>query len=210
MIDCIDIATAHLYGDGLAAQFRFRHQVFVERLGWRLHQWDGMEFDQFDTPATTYFVWRDQRGAVRGVARIAPTTLPYMIETVWPDMVTEEPLPHDPQVWEGSRIGIDQGLAPDLRHRILGELFCAYLEFGISRGLQRFLVFMPLAFLRRRIAGIGWPTRYLGPPRDIDGTITAAAALDVSLTTLQVVRRRMGIEGLVLRHPDNAVRPEAA
>ncbi len=129
-IDCVNVATAHLFGDALAAQHRLRHRIFVQRKHWQIPVWDGMEFDQFDTPAANYFIWRDQGGEARGIARFTPTQLPYMLQTLWPEMVESEPLPSDPRVWEGSRIGIEHGLNPVLRRRILGELFCAYLEIG--------------------------------------------------------------------------------
>ncbi len=198
-IDCISTATAHLFGDAIASQHRLRYRVFVERLGWDIPSWEGMEFDQFDTPATTYFVWRDRAGEAKGVARIAPTMLPYMLQTLWPDMVTSEPLPRDPRIWEGSRICIDDGLEPALHRRILGELFCAYLEFGLVKDLDRFLVLMPAAFLRRTVARAGWPPHFLGPVRQIGRARVVAASMKVSAKILDNVRGAMRIEGPVLR-----------
>ena len=84
-IESFNLTTAHLYGDALASQFRLRHRVFIERVDYKVPTWKGMEFDQFDTPATQYFVWRDDEGEVRGVARLAPTSLDYMLEKIWPE-----------------------------------------------------------------------------------------------------------------------------
>ena len=67
MIDCVNLSTAHFFGDALAAQHRLRHRVFIERQRWNVLWWDGMEFDQFDTPATTYFIWRDAAGEALGI-----------------------------------------------------------------------------------------------------------------------------------------------
>lgn len=199
MIDCVTIPTAHLFGDAIASQFRLRYRIFIERCGWQLSSWQGMEFDQFDTPATTYFIWRDHLGEARGIARIAPTALPYMIETLWAELVTAEPLPRDPVVWEGSRIGIDDEIQGELRRRILAEIFCAYLEFGLENGIERFLVLMPVSFLKRFVAKVGWPPHILGPSRRIGHAHVAVASMRVSSRILDTVRTSMGVEGPVLR-----------
>jgi N-acyl-L-homoserine lactone synthetase len=209
-IDCVTIATAHRFGDAIASQHRLRHRVFIERQGWNVMSWEGMEFDQFDTLATTYFLWSDDHGAVRGTARIYPTMLPYMLQSIWPDMVTEEPLPRDPHVWEGSRIAIDASLDRATQKRVLGELFCAYLEFGLSRDIDRFLVLMPLAFLRRTVARAGWPPRLLGPTRKIGRHVVVAASMKVSRAILGNVREHMGIARPVLRPADRPMRDKAA
>lgn len=210
MIDCVTIDTAHLFGDAMASQHRLRYRIFIERCRWKLPSWRGMEFDEFDTPATSYFIWRDESGQARGVARIKPTTLPYMIEQHWPDMVTREPLPHDPAVWEGSRIGIDQTLNSETRRRVLGEIFCAYLEFGLSADIDRFLVFMPVAFLKRTVARVGWPPRLLGPVRKIDSSSIVVASMKISPRILENVRENMGIEGPVLRTAREMQKQDAA
>jgi N-acyl-L-homoserine lactone synthetase len=210
VIDCVSIATAHLFGDAIAAQYRLRYRIFIERRQWGVPAWEGMEFDQFDTPATTYFVWRDAAGEARGVARIAPTQLPYMLQTLWPEMVTKEPLPSSSRIWEGSRIGIDETVEPVTRRRVLGELFCAYLEFGLRKDIDRFLVMMPLAFLRRTVAPLGWPPHFIGPVRQIGRRRVVAASMNVSMKVLENVRIAMGIEGPVLRTKEDLPRSKAA
>lgn len=209
-IDCVSVATAHLFGDALASQFRLRHRIFIERRAWTVPSWEGMEFDQFDTPATTYFIWRDAAGEARGIARIAPTQLPYMLEVLWPDMITKEPLPRDSRIWEGSRLGVDDTVEPELRRRILGELFAAYLEFCLLKDIDRFLVLMPVAFLRRTLAGAGWPPQVLGPVKKFGRAKVAAASLKVSPKILENVRASMGLEGSVLRTAEELLKSKAA
>lgn len=71
MLDCLTWGTAHHFGDALAGQHRLRYRVFVQRAGWKVPHFNGMEWDQYDTPAAHYLVWRDQgwrsprRGAVQ-------------------------------------------------------------------------------------------------------------------------------------------------
>ncbi|MHB1579667.1 MAG: acyl-homoserine-lactone synthase, partial [Acidithiobacillus ferrooxidans] len=51
----------------------YRHQVFVEQLGWALHTENGMESDQFDRADTVYVVAQDDNGHISGCARLLPT-----------------------------------------------------------------------------------------------------------------------------------------
>lgn len=209
MIDCVSCPTAHLFGDAIASQHRLRYRIFIERKNWKLPTYEGMEFDNYDTPATTYFIWRDRRGEARGVARAKPTVCPYMLEQVFPHMVTAEPIPKERGVWEGSRIGVDRDLAPELRQRVLGELFCAYLEFGLREGIERYLILMPV-YMLKKLASVGWPTRVLGPVERIDRMAVAAASIQVSQPILKSVREHMQIPGPILRTADDLVRPAAA
>lgn len=69
----------------------YRHKVFVERLGWQLQAEDGFEFDQFDRPDTVY------------VITLLPTTRPYVLGEVFPQLMRDLPVPDSPEVWELSR-----------------------------------------------------------------------------------------------------------
>lgn len=210
MIECVSVATSHLFGDAIASQFRLRYRIFVDRRQWDVLSWEGMEFDQFDTPATTYFIWRDQKGEAKGVARIAPTELPYMLQAVWPEMVTKEPLSRNSCVWEGSRIGIERDLSTTMRRQVLGEIFCAYLEFGLRRKIDRFLILMPVSFLKRTVTRVGWPPDIIGPARKMNGVYHVAASMKVRLKILRNVRENMKIDGPVLITGEDILRHKAA
>ena len=209
MIDCVSCPTAHLFGDAIASQHRLRYRIFIERQKWELPTYEGMEFDNYDTPATTYFIWRDGRGEARGVARVKPTVCPYMLEQVFPHMIAAEAPPKDPKVWEGSRIGVDRDLPTAQRQRVLGELFCAYLEFGLRQGIERYLILMPL-YMLRKLTSVGWPTSLVGPVETIDRMEVAAASIAVSPSILKSVREKMQVPGPILRTAEDLVRPAAA
>lgn len=81
----------------------YRHQVFVERLGWPLHTENGMESDQFDRPNTIYVVSHDDQGEIIGCARLLPTTGPYLLGEVFPQLLNGLPPPCSPDIWELSR-----------------------------------------------------------------------------------------------------------
>lgn len=196
-IDCFNVTTAHLYGDALASQFRLRHQVFIERVDYQVPSWKGMEYDQFDTPATQYFVWRDENGVARGVARLAPTTLNYMLKEVWPDKITKIDLPRSERVWEGTRFGVDHSLPAAQRNTIVKELVCAYVEYAMSHGIDDIIGVMPVGILRAVFARNGWPPVELGPVWREDGIEVQAARLPVTMETLQSVRHRTKVSNVL-------------
>jgi len=206
-IDCFNVTTAHLYGDALASQYRLRHRVFIERVAYDVPTWKGMEFDQVDTPATQYFVWRDEDGVARGIARLAPTSLNYMLEEIWPDKITDISLPHESQVWEGTRFGVDHSLPAALRNGIVKELVCAYVEYAIKHGIQDIIGVMPVGIWRAVFARNGWKSAPIGPVWREDGIEVQAARLPVSLEALQNVRHRTQMDHVLnLLGEDEAAR----
>lgn len=210
MIDCFTYETAHLFGDVLASQFRLRHKVFVQRQQWGVPNWRGMEYDQYDTPAAHYCVWRDEEGQVRGVARLAPTTIPYMIKDLWPDAVTEGELPCSPDIWESTRLGIDHDLPKELRKRILSELILAYMEASLRNGVKGLIGIGYAWCWQHSFINQNWPVQRLGPSRDIDGQESYVGLLPVSHAHLQALREATGIHEPVLRTAEDILYRRAA
>src|SRR5690348_5239619 len=95
--------------------FRFRHRVFVEHARWDVLSHEGMEIDQFDTEDAVYLLCRDELGTLRGMSRLIPSTAPYMIQELWPQLLGGEQPPVSPQIWEVTRFGIDPAASPALR-----------------------------------------------------------------------------------------------
>ncbi len=199
MIDAITVETAHLLGDALPMMHRLRYRVFVERQGYEVPSLRGMEWDEFDTPAAVYLIWRDERGVVGGVARLIPTTFPYMIKALWPDMVEGHALPSQPDVWELTRLGVDRTLPPATRARVIGELMCACGEFALQNGIKSYLMVTAPQMVKGAIAAAGWPTELLGEPRNLGRFHVVVAKATVTEEGLQAARRFHGIQHPVLR-----------
>lgn len=195
---CLDWDTAHAYGKALISHHRLRHRLFVERLGWNLPTHNGLEYDQFDTPAAKYLLWLDEGGAARGVTRLIPTTGAYMVKEVWPDLV-DDLLPASGSIWEATRFGCDRDLEPALRRRVVAELICACQEYGVRHDIQRYLSVMPVRIFRQVIAAAGCPVELLGPIRMLGNHKTAAAYISVSPDVLATVRQRLDIAAPVLK-----------
>ena len=195
---CVNWENAHLHGESWISHHRLRHRLFVQRQGWDVPAYQGLEYDEFDTPAAQYLLWQDDRGETRGATRLIPTTRPYMVKSLWPDMIAGE-LPETPRVWEATRLGCDRDLDAATRRRAVAEILCATQEFGIMRGIDKYLAVMPAGLFKRVIARGGFPVTMLGPKRTLGSSPAAAAYISISQEVLAEVRRRGGIPGPVLR-----------
>src|SRR4051812_25521374 len=83
--------------------FSYRYSVFVERLKWTLPDAGaGLEVDQFDRDSTYHVSLRDASATV-GYARLLPTTEPYLLSEVFPELMNGIEIPRSPDVWELSR-----------------------------------------------------------------------------------------------------------
>lgn len=209
MIDAFSVETAHLLGDALPALHRLRHKIFVERHGYQVPTFRGMEWDAFDTPAAVYLLWRDDLRQVRAIARLIPTTFPYMIKELWPELIYGEELPSRPDVWEVTRLGVDRSLAPTLRGRVFGEMMCACGEFGRKLGISEYyLVTHPRVI--RSIEANGCSVRLLGRSRAIGRCVVTAAAVAVTDRAIATLRRTYSLPPKVLRIAGEAAAPDAA
>lgn len=195
---CINWETAHLYGETWISHHRLRYRLFVERQGWDVPTVRKLEHDEFDTPAAQYLVWTDDAGEVRGVVRLLPTSRPYMLKKLWPDLVFGD-LPNSNFVWEATRFGCEYSLGPSTRRKAVAEMLCAMQEFGLMREIKLYLAVMPVRLLKSVVVKAGCRVSILGPPRLIGRFPTIAAYLTVSGDVLAELRRRAAIGGPVLR-----------
>ena len=198
MIEVVTLETAHLYGDALAEQHRFRFRQFVQRDGWRVPHFRGMEYDQFDTPAAVYLLWRDQDLKVRGMVRLIPTTEPYMVQQLWDFLAPDEGAPRAPDVWENTRFAVDRKLAPPLRRQVLGELVLASLEFGLMNGVSQYLLVSPLWVLNGSLSASGLSYTLVKTTDRLGPRPVATAFVPVSREVLARSREALDVRGSVI------------
>jgi len=199
MIDAITYETAHLLGDILPGIFRLRYQLFVEREGYNVPNHAGMEWDQFDTPVAVYLVWRDATAQPRAVARLIPTTFPYMLRELWPDLVTKQELSSRPDCWELTRFGVARSLPARERRQVVGELVCGVMEFGLMHGITSFLHLAHPAVIESVLTDPGCTVTLLGERRRLGRFPVVPASLEVNEETLVRVRQYHGLKHPVLR-----------
>lgn len=96
--------TANTLSAGLMFEMaHYRYRVFIERLGWELPHRGRLELDAFDRRDTLYVIARRDNGALCGVARLLPTSQPYLLADVFPQLLGGHAPPRSPKVWELSR-----------------------------------------------------------------------------------------------------------
>jgi N-acyl-L-homoserine lactone synthetase len=171
MIEVFTLATAHLFQDALSSQARLRYDVFVRQRRLGHSSFDNLEFDEFDTPAAFYLVWRDNERVVRGLARLLQTDRPYMLATYWPFLVENRKLPSSELVWEVTRVCVSKSVSPRTRQAILPELLCGVAEFIEMRGGAGMIGVTREHLLTHFVReGIEW----LGQPALIEGEMERA------------------------------------
>lgn len=169
----------------MADMARYRHRVFVERLGWPLHSEDGLEFDEFDRPDTLYIVAQNDFNEVIGTARLLSTVRPYLLDKVFPQLLGGLPAPASPEIWELSRFAaVDfsvPGRSPSgqFSSAIAVELLQATLVCAASRGARRLITVSPLG-IERLLRKAGFQSQRAGPPVLVDGCPLFACWIPIS------------------------------
>ena len=162
----------------------YRHRVFVEHLGWQLTGPEGTESDQFDRPDTVYVAIEDEHGDIAGCARLLPTTQPYLLSEVFPQLLNGMTPPRDAAIWELSRFA-----AMDLNCRSASPL----AQFSSSstaflmreamacageRGAKHLITVSPLG-IERLVRRLGIRAHRAGPPMIIGGHAIFACWIDL-------------------------------
>ncbi|PLY39490.1 N-acylhomoserine lactone synthase [Janthinobacterium sp. ROICE36] len=166
--------TTALSQELLSNMARYRYKVFVETLGWDLDTVDNREWDQFDQPDTLYVISKDGDDAINGCARLLPTSQPYLLGTVFPELMQGQHIPSSPDVWELSRFA-----AVDFNKRNTSALAqfsaCAAtqllreaIDCAASHGAKRLITVSPIG-IERLLRHAGVRAHRAGPPMIING-----------------------------------------
>lgn len=211
MIECVTLSNNHLFsGNPLCEQHRLRYASIIERQGWDVPTVEGMEYDQYDNPAAHYLVWRDNSGQARGVSRLYPTDRSYMLQEVFPHLVTKTDMPKSASVWEGSRFCVDSRLSPEQRKRIIQEIVVGYLEFSLSKQITDIVGVMYPVYWRNIFTKSGWDVDWIGDPqKSAEGHTIIAGRLPVSEHVLTRVRDITGIRSTILNFGEERFRKAA-
>ena len=137
----------HNHGELFANMFRARRQTFIEHKNWDLPEANGMEFDQYDTPASRWVAVHEFGRVLAGVP-LTPTTAhcgiySYMIRdaqlgllpSLPKDLLFEE-APVAPHIWESSRVFVSNDVPAKLRLRVqcslIDEMVRSARDFGAT------------------------------------------------------------------------------
>jgi N-acyl-L-homoserine lactone synthetase len=120
----------HDHGDLFANLFRARKESFISLKQWRLPEALGMEYDQYDTPASRWVVVHDEFNRVMAGNRLTPTTArcgiySYMIRDAQRGLLDDLPTdllydeaPVDPHIWESSRLFVSHDVPAKIRRKV--------------------------------------------------------------------------------------------
>lgn len=172
-MDIISGTPQSLHADVLSGLARYRYQVFIEQLGWPMPCPDGLELDEFDTPSTTYLLARNDQGQTVGVARLLPTTQPYLLSKVFAQLMGDAPMPCSDKVWELSRfaavdLAAEQGHALGaFSSPVAVELLRQALRSAQERGAERVITVSPIG-VERLLRRAGFKAHRAAPPVLVD------------------------------------------
>jgi len=167
----------------MSLMHEFRLDVFVGRLGWALPLEKGIEQDEYDTPDAKYVVVSETGDRVTACARLLPTTRPYMLPELFPQLLGGVPTPRSTDTWELSRFatsvrGTGEGRVMSLAKPTL-DLLELVLDFARKHGVKR-LLFVTSIGIERLMLRAGVAAHRLAAPAVVDGNLCVALVLDVS------------------------------
>ncbi|MBP1844388.1 acyl-homoserine lactone synthase [Rhizobium petrolearium] len=189
----------------MEAVWRFRHQCFVDELGWEaLRQSDGRERDAFDTQSTIHLVLTEENEVV-GYSRLLPTMKPHLLSHLYPELIGEESYPRGRQVFEWGRCAT----ARHVRHvrgiATADVLMTAVLEFLVFSKIETVIIQTNPALvkmIRRR----GYRLEVLREPVLYEGEPVMVIAAYPSFRLLQQHRKAYGIDQSLLSVPSRRAR----
>jgi acyl homoserine lactone synthase len=169
--------------------YRLRYRVFYERLRWEVKVSDGLEIDQFDDAQSIYQLVADTRGAIVGGWRLRPTTLPYMMKDVFPQLMGGAAAPVQADVWEISRFAVDEqdgaesgfGLNDTAR-----ALVRHAIQFAVDHDISQYVMVVSVA-VERLLANTGMVIQRYAPPQRVGRVRSVACFLDIDAHTRHVI-----------------------
>jgi len=181
----------HNHGALFANLLRARRESFILRNRWDLPEADGMEYDQYDTPASRWIAVHEGGEVLAGI-RLTPTTArcgvyTYMIrdaqrgllDTI-PENLLYDEAPVDPDIWESSRVFVSDRVPMKIRRRVHAELISEMSRAARGLGAIRVLGLIP-ANWPRWASRVGLDIRAAGPVMEIDGVDNQV--VDINLAT---------------------------
>jgi acyl homoserine lactone synthase len=171
-----------LSADILDSMHQLRSAAFSERLGWDVRSVGGRECDAFDDHDPTYMVVREKNrpNLALGCWRLLPTTGPYMLRDVFPELLDGAPAPAHPRIWEISRYAVTPDAKAARPGLGFGDISLAMWRrlyaFSQDAGIDAFVAVTTTA-VERLVARLGLTIERFGPPRRVGCVQTVAFTL---------------------------------
>lgn len=193
MTTTLSFANLHNHGELFANMLRARRELFIVHNKWNLPEAMGMEYDQYDTPASRWVVVHDEEGRVLAGNRLTPTTTrcgiySYMIrdaqrgllDTI-PDTLLYEQAPVAEHIWESSRLFVSHDVPAAIRRRVHAQLISQLGESVRGLGATHCLTLLAATW-PRWADRVGVKMKAMGPVMEIDGIENQVVMMDFSNT----------------------------
>ena len=142
--------------------YKFRYDLFVQTLGWKLDVTGNREIDQFDHDYAEYCVVSENDSIIAGFRAIR-SDHNYLAAEIFPHLATTKPYPRRADVWEISRFGI----APHLASTDLAKInYSLMMRFAQHRNATALVALADLVY-ERYLRTLGISTRRYEPPQVI-------------------------------------------
>lgn len=191
MIQLITPSVYSGYRQEMQDMHRQRYRVFKERLGWNVQAPDDYERDQFDALDPLYVVAIDEDDELVGSWRFLPTTGPYMLRDVFPELLGDQPAPNDPGIWEGSRFAVERSHARGQTlgsvSQVAGEILCAVVLTCMAHGVRELLTVYD-ARMARLLPRLGCPPTWQSHAIKVGEGTAMAGRFDMTLATLERIQ----------------------
>ena len=155
----LSFANMHNHGELMANLFRARRQSFIIQNQWELPEALGMEYDQYDTPASRWIAVHQDAQILAGI-RLTPTTArcgiyTYMIRDAQRGLLYTIPsdllnfsAPVDADIWESSRVFVARDTPMAIRRRVHAQLITEMTISARALGARRVLGIIPASWPR--------------------------------------------------------------
>jgi acyl-homoserine lactone synthase len=174
--------------------FRLRHEVFVEECARTTPNEAPLDRDQFDNETAIYFLYLDEDGEMAASFRILPTTGPHIMSEKFSHLCVEG-IPVADGIFEGSKAVVREKYRKG--GAVWQSIMAGVFEYCLMCGIEGLTSVVGLRLFMDRLRH-DVDFRPLGPPTEVDGEQCIALYRPVTVESLQVMRKRLGLQGPVL------------
>lgn len=171
-----------------APMFQLRYRVFHERLRWDVRCDGDMEYDDFDDAHSLYLL-AAENGRTVGGWRLRPTTQPYMLSDVFPQLLHGQKPPRSPSIWEISRFAVDTDAQTNAGfgfNEVAREMVRSTIQLAVDNDISQYVMVVSVA-VERLLCNTGMVLHRFGPPQRIGRVRSVACWLDIDGHTRHVI-----------------------
>ena len=186
----LSFANMHNHGELFANLLRARRQSFIVQNKWDLPEALGMEYDQYDTPASRWIAVHEFGEILAGI-RLTPTNArcgiySYMIrdaqrgllDSIPQDLLFSE-APVADNIWESSRVFVSHNTPMGIRRRVHAFLITEMTKSARELGATKVLGLIP-ANWPRWASRCGLDFEAAGRVMNIDGIDNQCVSIDLT------------------------------